>query len=34
MPFAQDHIPFSGKEWQQADFIAEGLDQTLDGSIH
>jgi len=28
MPFAQDHIPFSGKEWQQADFIAEGLDQT------
>lgn len=28
MPFSQDHIPFSGKEWTQADFIAEGLDQT------
>lgn len=28
MPFSQNHIPFSGKEWAQADFIAEGLDQT------
>ena len=28
MPFSQNHIPFSGKEWKQADFIAEGLDQT------
>ena len=28
MPFSQFHIPFSGKEWRQADFIAEGLDQT------
>ena len=28
MPFSQNHIPFSGKEWMQADFIAEGLDQT------
>jgi len=28
MPFAQDHIPFSGIPWRQADFIAEGLDQT------
>lgn len=28
MPFAQFHIPFSGKQWRQGDFIAEGLDQT------
>jgi isoleucyl-tRNA synthetase len=28
MPFSQFHIPFSGREWRQADFIAEGLDQT------
>jgi isoleucyl-tRNA synthetase len=28
MPFSQNHIPFSGKEWRQGDFIAEGLDQT------
>ncbi|EAX96459.1 isoleucyl-tRNA synthetase family protein [Trichomonas vaginalis G3] len=28
MPFSQFHIPFSGMEWRQADFIAEGLDQT------
>ena len=28
MPFSQNHIPFSGKEWKQSDFIAEGLDQT------
>ncbi|OHS95009.1 isoleucyl-tRNA synthetase family protein [Tritrichomonas foetus] len=28
MPFSQNHIPFSGKEFVQADFIAEGLDQT------
>lgn len=28
MPFSQNHIPFSGLEWRQADFIAEGLDQT------
>jgi isoleucyl-tRNA synthetase len=28
MPFAQFHIPFSGRPWVQADFIAEGLDQT------
>jgi isoleucyl-tRNA synthetase len=28
MPFSQFHIPFSGREWAQADFIAEGLDQT------
>ena len=28
MPFSQFHIPFSGKQWRQADFIAEGLDQT------
>ncbi|KAK8882659.1 hypothetical protein M9Y10_045301 [Tritrichomonas musculus] len=28
MPFALNHLPFSGKKWQQADFIAEGLDQT------
>lgn len=29
MPFSQFHIPFSGMEFRQADFIAEGLDQTL-----
>ena len=28
MPFSQFHIPFSGREFRQADFIAEGLDQT------
>ncbi|KAH0789139.1 isoleucine--tRNA ligase, cytoplasmic [Histomonas meleagridis] len=28
MPFSQNHIPFSGKKFIQADFIAEGLDQT------
>jgi isoleucyl-tRNA synthetase len=28
MPFAQFHIPFSGRDWVQSDFVAEGLDQT------
>lgn len=28
MPYSQSHIPFSGEAFEQADFIAEGLDQT------